>query len=153
MTYTTQGPVRGGCGHEHETIDDAAACTLADQADCERTRGYSDRAVCRLDGERLTCGERDELGAAVARMLLGTGTAAAEGSPRGACELDRKTWLADLIREAVEKSQETPPDRWSYVVGFIGARAGFSETEWQALVDMIAEPLTVAGPHPESDDS
>lgn len=55
--YTTNGPVRGRCGHEHRTIDTAFRCLAADQSSCRRAGGYSDRCIVRTDGESLTDGE------------------------------------------------------------------------------------------------
>jgi len=43
--WTTQGDVRGGCGHKHRTETTAEKCQGADQRDCKRARGYSDRQV------------------------------------------------------------------------------------------------------------
>jgi len=56
-TYTTKGPVRGCCGHEHRSIETAFRCLAADQSGCRRQGGYSDRSVVRVDGEPLTDGE------------------------------------------------------------------------------------------------
>lgn len=56
-TYTTKGPVRGGCGHAHRTLRAALACLRADRRGCERVRGYSDRDVYHTDGSPLTLDE------------------------------------------------------------------------------------------------
>ena len=55
--YTTKGPVRGCCGHEHRSIETAFRCLVSDQSSCRRGGGYSDRSVVRVDGEPLTDGE------------------------------------------------------------------------------------------------
>lgn len=52
-TYTTRGSVRGCCGHKHRTLEAAIRCVLADQRDCERAGGYSDRQAVRSDGEPI----------------------------------------------------------------------------------------------------
>jgi len=54
MTYTTKGPVRGSCGHNHRTIATACKCMQRDQSGCRSQGGYSDREVVRADGEELT---------------------------------------------------------------------------------------------------
>ena len=46
--YTTWGPVRGGCGHAHQTLETAERCLRRDQAGCADQAGYSDRAVRRI---------------------------------------------------------------------------------------------------------
>lgn len=38
MAFTTWGPVRGCCGHEHDTMDEAEACRVADARGC-RSQG------------------------------------------------------------------------------------------------------------------
>jgi len=43
--YTTRGPVRGSCGHQHRTLETAARCLRADIVGCRRSGGYSDRRV------------------------------------------------------------------------------------------------------------
>jgi hypothetical protein len=51
-TYTTDGDVRGSCGHQHHTIADALACLRVDQQGCAGLPGrdsYSDRYVVRGD--------------------------------------------------------------------------------------------------------
>lgn len=48
--YTTWGPVRGGCGHVHLTMDAAAECAAKDARKCAAAGGYSDRRVRRLEG-------------------------------------------------------------------------------------------------------
>lgn len=59
--YTTEGSVRGSCGHEHRTLDAVLRCLERDQRGCASQGGYSDRRVVRTDGERLDEWERDEL--------------------------------------------------------------------------------------------
>jgi hypothetical protein len=53
-TYTTTGPVRGCCGHDHRSIRTAHACASRDQSQCRRSGGYSDRSIVRRDGGALT---------------------------------------------------------------------------------------------------
>ncbi len=56
--YTTRGPVRGDCGHTHETIQGAHACAQRDSRAVKRGNpgigAYSDRVVVRQDGARLS---------------------------------------------------------------------------------------------------
>lgn len=35
MAYTTEGSVRGTCGHTHRTIEAAYACAARDRAGCK----------------------------------------------------------------------------------------------------------------------
>lgn len=46
--YTAIGPVRGWCGHRHDTIEGARACAQ-DDATQVGARGYSDRRVYRWE--------------------------------------------------------------------------------------------------------
>lgn len=57
-TYTTQGSVRGCCGHQHRTIEAAQRCAARDHAGCKSQGGYSDRSVVKSDGSEL---DQDEL--------------------------------------------------------------------------------------------
>ena len=67
--YTTDGSVRGGCGHRHTTLRSAQACCDRDGAGCGSQGGsqggYSDREVVVVltDGTTrgLTDGEWDYL--------------------------------------------------------------------------------------------
>jgi hypothetical protein len=46
MTYfIAVGPVRGACGHKHQSEAAAEACGAADQRACGKQGGYSDRVV------------------------------------------------------------------------------------------------------------
>lgn len=47
--YTTQGEVRGCCGHRHRSIEAAHRCLVNDQLGCSRQHGYSDRNVYEVD--------------------------------------------------------------------------------------------------------
>jgi hypothetical protein len=63
-TYTTEGSVCGGCGHNHRTIGAAQQCADRHHAAIVRRNGsnaYSDREVVRTDGLPLDEWERDEL--------------------------------------------------------------------------------------------
>lgn len=61
-TYTTIGPVRGQCGHNHRSIETAQRCLQADQDGCGRQGGYSDRRIVAIvDGERQELTEEDYL--------------------------------------------------------------------------------------------
>ncbi len=60
-TYTTEGSVRGCCGHKHRTIEAAIRCIKRDQAGCSSQGGYSDRSVVRVDGEDLTDSEKEDI--------------------------------------------------------------------------------------------
>jgi len=42
-TYSTDGNVRGDCGHAHKTIYAAYLCAQRDGDGCQRQGGYSDR--------------------------------------------------------------------------------------------------------------
>lgn len=61
MRYTCVGDVRGSCRIKHRTILAAVRCIRADHLDCQSQGGYSDRAVFRVDGRRLSSDEMDEL--------------------------------------------------------------------------------------------
>ena len=64
--YTTYGPVRGSCRHQHRTLWAATRCVAADRASCRRQSGYSDRAESRVDAE----GYRHPLTEAEAEWVL-----------------------------------------------------------------------------------
>lgn len=49
MLYTTWGPVRGGCGHAHRSIEAAERCLEKDQRGCASQGGYSDRSIRRIE--------------------------------------------------------------------------------------------------------
>lgn len=49
--YTTWGPVRGSCGHEHKSIDTADACLRRDGEGCAGQGGYTDRNIYALDAD------------------------------------------------------------------------------------------------------
>jgi hypothetical protein len=52
--YTTEGNVRGSCGHRHRTEEAAERCLAKDQHGCAAQWGYSDRRIVRyVDGERV----------------------------------------------------------------------------------------------------
>ena len=53
-TYTTEGSVRGSCGHKHRTLQGAADCLKRDAAGCRSQGGYSDRSLYQIDGEETT---------------------------------------------------------------------------------------------------
>ena len=48
--YTTEGSVRGSCGHRHRTLDAARACLRRDENGCASQGGYSDRVITDADG-------------------------------------------------------------------------------------------------------
>jgi hypothetical protein len=55
--YTTEGSVRGCCGHRHLTEDAADSCIRKDDRECKQACGpsaYSDRMTVREDEMRLT---------------------------------------------------------------------------------------------------
>jgi hypothetical protein len=60
-TYTTDGSVRGDCGHRHRTLSGAIQCLARDQAGCKSQGGYSDRQIRHSDGSPLTEREYDQL--------------------------------------------------------------------------------------------
>lgn len=43
--YTTDGPVRGSCGHKHKTREAARKCLMRDRVGCAEQGGYSDRKI------------------------------------------------------------------------------------------------------------
>lgn len=47
--YTTEGSVRGWCGHRHRTAQAAVECIRRDQSGCASQGGYSDREVMVMD--------------------------------------------------------------------------------------------------------
>lgn len=61
MGYTTQGDIRGECGHTHKTIEAAIECIGRDEARAKRGGGHGDRRVVRADGGDLDDDERAEL--------------------------------------------------------------------------------------------
>jgi hypothetical protein len=64
-TYTTRGPVRGCCGHNHQTIKSAYQCVMKDRSLCAQEGRESDRCVQRADGVALTENEMDQFEFAV----------------------------------------------------------------------------------------
>ena len=61
--YTTDGSVRGSCGHKHKSPRTAQECLERDNRGCRRQCGptaYSDRAIVRSDGLELTDAEWEE---------------------------------------------------------------------------------------------
>lgn len=55
MKYTTWGPVRMGCNHNHHTWESALRCLKGDTRGCSRVGGYSDRTIRKVpDGEKVT---------------------------------------------------------------------------------------------------
>lgn len=57
--YTTDGSVRGCCGHKHRSIATAQRCVDRDSDGCASQGGYSDRSVVRYDGTPLTDDEQE----------------------------------------------------------------------------------------------
>ena len=55
-TYTTIGPVRECCGHEHRTEEAALRCISRDQTGCRRQGGYSDRSIYSRTAEQRARG-------------------------------------------------------------------------------------------------
>ena len=56
ITYTTEGSIRGSCGHRHRSIETAQKCVERDRRACASLAGgayYSDRCVVRSDGSWL----------------------------------------------------------------------------------------------------
>lgn len=43
--YTTDGPVRGSCGHRHQSEATAARCLEKDRKGCRSQGGFSDRRI------------------------------------------------------------------------------------------------------------
>jgi len=46
--YTTEGSVRGSCGHKHLSEEAALKCLMKDRKGCESQGGYSDRKVVEI---------------------------------------------------------------------------------------------------------
>lgn len=57
MEYTTEGAIRGTCGHRHKTLKAAWACITRDARDCRKARGHTDRVVLHADGTDLEADE------------------------------------------------------------------------------------------------
>lgn len=53
VRFATWGPVRGSCGHLHQTQETAERCADADRRACHIHGGYSDRVVRRIEGDTL----------------------------------------------------------------------------------------------------
>jgi hypothetical protein len=51
MKFTTEGGVRGPCGHIHKSESAAVRCIDADSRVAKRQGGYSDRFVVPADAE------------------------------------------------------------------------------------------------------
>lgn len=66
-TYTTEGPARGGCGHQHRSLRTALKCLINDRSECLSSGFHSDRGVVRGDGSPLSEDEADELIALIRR--------------------------------------------------------------------------------------
>ena len=47
--YTTEGDIRGDCGHKHRSFRTAQQCLDKDRAGCKKQGGYSDRNVIRVN--------------------------------------------------------------------------------------------------------
>jgi hypothetical protein len=43
--YTTEGPLRGRCGHKHKDLESALDCLDADEAICLERGGHTDRKI------------------------------------------------------------------------------------------------------------
>lgn len=57
IAWTTEGSVRGSCGHRHRTEDAADACIAIDDRGCKRGNGYnsySDRRIVPIYGAGAT---------------------------------------------------------------------------------------------------
>lgn len=70
--YTTEGSVRGCCGHKHRSIDTAIRCLAADRDGCANQGGYSDRTVVRYDGTPLTDDEQEWIDALADAISFGS---------------------------------------------------------------------------------
>ena len=51
--YTTNGSVRGQCGHVHRTIETAVRCLKRDGGGCASQGGYTDRIVVAVVNGRI----------------------------------------------------------------------------------------------------
>ena len=45
VRYTTEGPLRGQCGHKHRDLESAADCLADDDAICAARGGHTDRKI------------------------------------------------------------------------------------------------------------
>jgi hypothetical protein len=45
IRYTTDGALRGPCGHKHKTLESAVDCLDGDDAICEARGGHTDRKI------------------------------------------------------------------------------------------------------------
>jgi hypothetical protein len=45
LRYTTEGPLRGRCGHKHKDIESAVDCLDSDEAVCVARGGHTDRQI------------------------------------------------------------------------------------------------------------
>jgi hypothetical protein len=60
VRFTTQGPLRGACGHKHKNLESAADCLGEDEARCVVRGGHTDREIFVLEGSsrrKLTAAE------------------------------------------------------------------------------------------------
>jgi hypothetical protein len=49
--FTTDGPVRGECGHKHKYLRTAQECLEKDQRGCANQGGYSDRVIVEVTND------------------------------------------------------------------------------------------------------
>jgi hypothetical protein len=55
--YILKGDVRGNSKVKHRSLETAYRALLKDQKACQKVGGYSDRYICRVDGEPLDSSE------------------------------------------------------------------------------------------------
>lgn len=63
VRYSTQGPLRGRCGHKHKNLDGALECLDADDALCIERGGRTDRRVYAVTSQGWRELNDDELAA------------------------------------------------------------------------------------------
>lgn len=50
VRYTSNGPVRGACGHKHKDLESAVECWANDETICRRRGGHTDRKLLVIEG-------------------------------------------------------------------------------------------------------
>ena len=94
--YHASGPMRGSCGHEHDSIKEAYECIQKDHEACRACGEVSDRKVARCDGAELDDQEYDWLDEAIERW----------GKP----EDDLEEMLSEDELQSIADDMEDEPD-------------------------------------------
>ena len=48
--YTSEGALRGPCGHKHKDLESSVECLANDEALCRRRGGHTDRKILVIEG-------------------------------------------------------------------------------------------------------